>query len=238
MAWFPPSIVNPNTVAFLSDQKMMDDGFPERFPSYEADAIVYWPWLSWDPIDVVVGAEQQAIPRCLLLGEQLLFGLVPNLVGSIVQFGAAANPQLWEVIHFFYWFDPNDQIKKFALCWLRLYDAPPPPIPVTGGATAAEAVSLSYGQNYLIELAALEPQWFQTGAPSPDTQLSFQAIESSGNVEQNEYYSGEPIGMPTHTTSWPTVGFVAHTWGAPGLIQLIPLDGIGAAGVLKLRKAP
>jgi hypothetical protein len=237
MAFFPPALSNPNTVAFVADQKMVDDGFPARFDAFETPAIVYWPWLSWDPIDVVVGADQQAIPRCLLIGEDLLFGLVPDQVGSIVQFGAAGNPQLWEVIHYFYWFDSNDAQKKFAVVWLRLYDAALLSIPVTGGATAGEAVSLSYGSNYLIELAALAPQWFSAGAPSPDTQLSFLGSESTGNIESNEYYSGEPIGMPTHTTSWPTMGFIDHTWAGPGLIQLIP-GGLPATGVLKLRTAP
>jgi hypothetical protein len=238
MAFFPPNLANPNTTAFVNDQKMIDDGFPERFAAYAVDAIVYWPWLSWNPIDVVVGADQQAIPRCLLLGEQLLFGLVPDLVGSIVQFGSVGNPQLWEVIHYFYWFDADDAQKKFAVSWLRLYDAAPPPIPVTGGATAGEAVSLSYGLNYLVELGALAPQWFEVGAPSPDTMMSFQGVESAGKIEMNEYYSGEPIGMPTFSTSWPTMGFVAHTWAGPGLIQLISLDGLPATGILKLRTAP
>jgi hypothetical protein len=68
--------------------------------------------------------------------------------------------------------------------------------------------------------------------------LSFQGVESAGNVEMNEYYSGTPIGSPTHTTSWPTVGFVDHTWAGPGLIQLIPLDGLAAVGILKLRTMP
>lgn len=131
MPFFPPSL-NANNRAYITDAKHLADEGSSRFAAYDLPCVIYWPWLSWNEEDVSIDVEQQAIARCCLIGEGpvKVYGLVPDLIGSIIRFGDAENFQRWEVIHYFDWYDPNDAVKKFTMVWARLWDNSAAPVPI------------------------------------------------------------------------------------------------------------
>lgn len=151
MAFFPPSL-SPNNKVFITDERSVAETGISRFANYQQEAVIYWPWLSWNEIDVAVGPDQRAIPRLTLIGESghRLFSVAADGIGAIVKVGSAASDQAWEVIHNFDWFDRDGLLKKFAVAWLRLWTgaAAAPPEFVEGSEEPASALPISEGVLY------------------------------------------------------------------------------------------
>jgi len=166
MAFFPPSL-SPNNKCFITDEKHEADLGASRFAPYQAECVIYWPWLSWNDIDVVVGPDQRAIPRMTLIGDHgLLRSMAKDAIGAIVRFGSDLSAQAWEVVHNFDWHDRDDPLKKFAVCWLRLWAAAGlfPPAPIEGGINWAAAVPITANTKYTTELQDV-PRYFALPAP-------------------------------------------------------------------------
>lgn len=209
--FFPPSL-SPNGKVFVTDQRNIDVNGIARFAPYEQSCVTYWPWLSWNEIDVVVGPDQRAIPRATLIGDSghVLFSVAHDSIGACMVFQSAANAQVWEVIHNFDWFAPNALIKEFSIAWLRLYvPAGPPvaPVPITGGSSWATAPVPDPNILYVTTLSSAESHFDfrmvsgpfrigiqkMTAAPPlgtllyhglPATQVQFDTLLDSVSVER------------------------------------------------------
>lgn len=164
MAFFPPSL-SPNNEVKVTDGRHSAERGSNRFEAYTQEAVIYWPWLSWDQIDVTVGPDQRAIPRLTLIGNppHKLYSVAADEIGSIIYVGSGLNAQAWEVIHNFDWMDPGSSVKKFAVAWLRLWTAAepaPPPTAITGGVSWSTAVAVAYATPYQVELVGDVPHYF------------------------------------------------------------------------------
>jgi len=238
MGFFPPSGPANNT-AHLNDLKYEEDtGLAPRFAAFEMPVTVYWPWLSWDQEDVAIGAEQQAIMRCCLIGEpdSPLYGLIPDGIGTIIRIGHENNVQLWEVIHYFNWYAVDDPEKKLCIVWARLFVPEPEPVPVTGGESSGEAVMLSIGIEYLVDVAAGSPQWFTYEAPAAGVTQQWDGANISGTISYSYYEGQEPPAMPDATGTFPDFG-TSFEPPQPVYMNLHAVAGASNTGTIKIINA-
>jgi hypothetical protein len=218
MPFFPPSL-SPNNKVHVSDERNVAERGIARFANYIQDAVVYWPWLSWNEIDVAVGPDQRAIPRCTLVGDSghNMFSVAADQIGAIVRFGSVAQDQLWEVIHNFDWFDYGEIVKKFTVLWCRLWVPPiaAAPVPIVGGPNWAGAVELELNTLYVTTLAATETYVKATPVSGPFTWSQTKKNAAPPDVG-SLFYHGLPatqVQFAVHTNS----GAWTMTPPSPGL---------------------
>lgn len=209
--YYPPRL-DPNQTVYISDEKWLHDFGTTRFGAYSQEAVVYWPWLSWDTIDKVVGVNQQsAMPRATLIGQPptLLFSIIPDGIGAIARFGREVGGQAWELIAYFDWYNA-DGTKKFATTWWTLWATPaiiPPAAEAIEGTTPwAGAPVVQSGVLYINTSATANPASFNVVEPA-----------AGGYRLEAQHKTGNPS---VQAELWHSVN------GTPGLLgsNLTPTD--------------
>lgn len=226
MAFFPPSL-SPNNKAFITDDKFVQEGGLARFAPRQQECVVYWPWLSWNEIDVAVGPDQRCIPRCTLIGDSIdeLKSQAADSVGAIFRFGTEFSGQAWELMHHFDWHDRDNAVKKFAVCWFRPWFglAPAPPVTIVGGIDAASAAPIDPGIVYITTApVASAPVFFDARELGGPIEVEFQPLLEGTDGRMNLFHS-----YPTSPTWFQTLypGKQAVPMPAPGLAISIWAQG-------------
>lgn len=123
MFW-PPKWISNNDCIVSDDRWLIDHPGDARFDQFMQSACVLSPWLSWADIDSKWDPNDPMM-RILLIGEPSaeLRSANQHEVGSIISLGALGQGvQRWEVVSFFDWYDGEDEEKKGAYAWCRLWN--------------------------------------------------------------------------------------------------------------------
>lgn len=206
MPFFPPQLI-PNNRAYISDDKQAMALLPRRFGNHNLPCVIYWPWLSWDGIDVSVTAQQTGLARATLIGESG-FDLPCSTLdthGAVMSFGMYKGFQTWELIHRFTWQDEGVALKKFDLCWLRLwkhgsYQTPDNALPVVGGGTSSSATILVTDQLYETVLPPHGSDFMYFAYPGYAGNYKFTQTVQSG-LHVNTHFDSNWPSNPTYYTT-------------------------------------
>lgn len=225
MAFFPPSL-SPNNRAYISDDKRAVNLLERRFMNHNLPCVVYWPWLSWDGIDFSTLQQQLSIARCILIGESG-FDLPCSTLdthGAVIHFGVDKAFQSWELIHYFRWNDEGVPLKKFEMCWLRLwkhgtYLIPDNPVPIAGGGTSGLAVDIALDVLYetVLPPAGSDFSYFAAkSAPGGASLLVTVSLQTVGGASIVHIDDGWPSPL-TYSGTIADTGQLPHTLANPGL---------------------
>lgn len=208
MPWWPPA-PQSNNICYLSDFYYFELEGVSRFADYSVPCTMYWPWLAWGTIDAdwVAG---EAMVRCQLLPPVALPipAVHDDLIGAILSFGKADGPEYWEVVETLQWWFGDPPSLNFVLLWARphIVIPPPPPEPITGGATWDVATPVSANVLYEVTVGAVD-QWFafpDAAASSFDWEVDNQSGSPAVPWAEYEGYSG--AGPPSDLGMVPYVG--------------------------------